>query len=86
MKNYPQQLCPDVGREFCSVFANPVDTYINFSGNRLAPLGQGEGDYIRVVIMLQELAVNLQQPLIGNEDIVQLSKLFPFLFEKREQG
>jgi Fe2+ transport system protein FeoA len=51
----------------------------------LTLIGKIKGDDVRIIVMLKELAVNVQQVRIGAEDILEFSQGLPLPLEKGGQ-
>jgi len=48
----------------------PIHTDINFPLDGVIRAGISESDYIRIIIMLQEVLVDLEQLLVGTKHII----------------
>lgn len=86
VKDDPQELHFDRAPEFPGIFPDPVDADINLPDDRLPGFGKGEADNIGIKIMLQELPVNFQQPVVGNKNILEFGQGLSLLLEQGNKG
>ncbi len=81
MEDNPVQFIAEGGTELLGIVPHPVNTDVDLTNNRCGMAGKVEGDNISKVIMLQVLAVDLQQVLIRTKDETQGFQLYPFLLK-----
>jgi hypothetical protein len=81
MKNDTKELILHRNPKTPGIIANPVHAYGDFGAYGLFGFGKWEGYDVGVKVVLEELAIYLQQALIGAEDIAEVGERFA-LFSK----
>lgn len=81
VKNNPQHFTVVTGAQGGGIVFNPVCTDVHFGSNAFA-LAQVERNDIRVIIMLQVIAVYLEQVIIGAKNIADFTEQLFFLFKQ----
>lgn len=69
MHHNPAQFLIDINLILYGLFFNPIDADIDFPLDRL--VGDGKGQYIGVIIVLQSLVVEPQYFLVIDKNIIQ---------------
>jgi hypothetical protein len=81
MENNPMKLGSKGVLLFLGIIPNPVEAYVDL-GSYQAGFREVKCDDIGIVVVLQELSVDFQQPLVCAEYIVDRFNSLSFLFKK----
>ena len=85
VKDYPVEFPGKGSPKLGGVVPYPVDANIDLCDGRLAFFGKIKGDNVRIVVVLKELTIDVQEVGIGTEDIPKLGQGFSLFFEEGDK-